>query len=279
MKNLLNILNKKPALYEQTDLTMWDDPHISKGMLEAHLNDSMDSATRHLKFVERSVEWISTIAPPKSHPNLLDLGCGPGIYATRFCEKGYDVTGIDLSRRSIEYANKDADSKGLNIQFMLGDYTKLSFEKQYHVITLIYCDFGVLAPEVRSALLQKVYDALLPNGILIFDVFTSSKYDQEEETRSWEITQNGFWNEKQCITYTSFFRYEENHTFLKRYTVVTKDDEMYNYHVWEHTFTCEELRENLIQAGFNDVQFYGNMIGDLCNEDDEVICVVAKKIS
>ncbi len=36
-KNLSSLL-KKPALYERTPEKFWNDPHISKGMLEAHLN-------------------------------------------------------------------------------------------------------------------------------------------------------------------------------------------------------------------------------------------------
>ncbi|HBL50563.1 MAG TPA: class I SAM-dependent methyltransferase, partial [Firmicutes bacterium] len=31
-------LLRKPKLYEKTQEKLWNDPHISKGMLEAHLN-------------------------------------------------------------------------------------------------------------------------------------------------------------------------------------------------------------------------------------------------
>lgn len=95
-KKLLNYLNR-PAIYENSSAKFWDDEHISKGMLEAHLNPQWDAATRNLEFVRASVDWIDKIAPAKEYNMLLDMGCGPGIYAEYFYLKGYCVTGIDLS--------------------------------------------------------------------------------------------------------------------------------------------------------------------------------------
>ena len=37
---------QKPRLYAPSTGEFWNDPHISKGMLEAHLNPQVDAATR-----------------------------------------------------------------------------------------------------------------------------------------------------------------------------------------------------------------------------------------
>lgn len=98
MKDILKQLNTRPKLFEQSTASIWDDPHISKGMLKAHLNENQESATRKLDFVKKSVAWINTVLPNHHYNNLLDLGCGPGIYAELFYQYGYQVTGIDLSK-------------------------------------------------------------------------------------------------------------------------------------------------------------------------------------
>lgn len=59
MKDLLKILKEKPALYEPSPRNMWDNPHISKQMLAAHLDEGFDSATRKMGFVKESVGWIA----------------------------------------------------------------------------------------------------------------------------------------------------------------------------------------------------------------------------
>ena len=100
MKDLLKILKEKPALYEPSPRNMWDDPHISKQMLAAHLDEGFDSATRKMGFVKESVGWIACTLPPARYKRLLDLGCGPGIYAELFCRNGYEVTGVE-DRKSV----------------------------------------------------------------------------------------------------------------------------------------------------------------------------------
>jgi len=131
---------QKPELYKESTAKFWNDEHISKGMLEAHLNPEWDAATRNLKFVDKSVDWIASMWSPERYPKLIDLGCGPGIYAERFCNKSYDVTGMDLSERSINYARANAEMKKTNIKYLLQNYLELSFEDEFNIATLIYYD-------------------------------------------------------------------------------------------------------------------------------------------
>ena len=35
---------------------------------------------------------------------ILDLGCGPGLYAELLAKKGHSITGVDFSENSIQYA-------------------------------------------------------------------------------------------------------------------------------------------------------------------------------
>ena len=277
MDKLFKILNRKPELFEQTDRNIWEDDYVSKGMLEAHLDENFEAATRRIDFVKESVEWISTILPPIRYPQLLDLGCGPGIYTSLFREKGYQVTGIDLSPRSISYAKNKAKQHLMNIDYQLADYTKMILDCKYHLVTLIYCDFGVLPFQVRKELLKKIYDALLPSGVMLFDVFKPLKYEGMKETHQWEIGEKTFWHEETSLILQSFFRYEEDHTFLNRYTIVTKDQQILNYHVWEHTFILEEIKKDLLEAGFKDIQFYGDVCGHTLEENMETMCVIARK--
>jgi 2-polyprenyl-3-methyl-5-hydroxy-6-metoxy-1,4-benzoquinol methylase len=92
MDKLFRLL-RKPALWQRSAEPFWNDEHISKGMLEAHLNPDWDAASRKHEFIDRSVEWLSSAIPAGS--KILDLGCGPGLYAKRLSDMGYDVSGMD----------------------------------------------------------------------------------------------------------------------------------------------------------------------------------------
>ena len=117
----------KPELYSPSTSSFWNDEHISKGMLEVHLNPSRDAASRNHVFLDKSVKWISEVAPPLQYKHLLDLGCGPGLYAERFNKAGYNVMGIDFSKRSIKYAKEQSGLNKSNIEYHYQNYLEIDF--------------------------------------------------------------------------------------------------------------------------------------------------------
>lgn len=267
---------KRPQLNEKSSEKFWDDPHISKGMLEAHLNQNLDSATRNLAFIKESAAWIAQTLPPAQYPRLLDLGCGPGIYAELFYERGYQVSGLDLSERSIRYAVKSAADKSLPIKYLTSDYIKYPIQGEYDLITMIYCDFGALIKEERSILLKKVYDMLPTQGCFLFDVFTPFEYEGREEFKVWEYEESGFWREHPCLVLHSHYRYDSDNTFLNQYIVGDQSGTVC-YNIWEHTFTIEELEHDLKAVGFADFRYFGDVAGkELCT-DSKTICIMAIK--
>lgn len=276
LSNLLEYVSKKPKLYEASTSKFWDDEHISKGMLEAHLNPEWDAATRNHNFITKSVEWIASIADPAQYPKLLDLGCGPGLYAERFHKKGYQVTGIDFSRRSIEYAQNNTKSNGSRIKYIYQNYLDIAYRKEFDLITLIYCDFGVLSTDDRTSLLESIYQALKPGGKFILDVFTPMQYKDRKESKDWYYSDPGFWSEKAHICLNSFYRYDDEATMLEQ-TVVITEDGIQCYNIWDHVFTKEELEQDLKKAGFAGVDFYGDVAGNVYQADGSTMCAVANK--
>ena len=82
----------KPPPFTPGEPLFWDDPHISAQMLEAHLNPETDQASRNRGTIEASVAWIVEALGVGVGDAVLDLGCGPGLYAARgsFCAGCYN---------------------------------------------------------------------------------------------------------------------------------------------------------------------------------------------
>lgn len=267
---------RRPELYTPSSSPFWDDPHISKGMLEAHLHPDWDAATRNHGFVTRSADWIAQIAPPVRYPRLLDLGCGPGIYGERFHLRGYTVTGMDFSRRSIAYAKEQAEKKGHAITYHYGNYLDLAYEEEFDVATLIYCDLGVLSTGDRAKLLGKVRHALKPGGLFILDVFTRRQYEGRKESTGWSREEGGFWSAEPHLCLGALYSYEEGRTMLSQ-TIVVTAQETHCYNIWEHVFTMGEMENDLMQAGFDTVDFFGDVAGTPYDPEGKLFCAVAKR--
>lgn len=160
---------QQPKLYETGNAKMWTDKHISKQLLQVHLNKDLDLASRKISTIETTINWI--LQQVKDKPlKILDLGCGPGLYAEKLAEKGHEVSGVDFSKNSIEFAKAQAKEKDLNIKYINSNYLTLDLDEDFDLILLIYTDFGVLLPKERNQLLLKVTKLLKQNGLFIFDV-------------------------------------------------------------------------------------------------------------
>lgn len=263
----------KPALYAPSTGKFWDDKHISKGMLEAHLRPELNSATRKHEFVDKSVNWISDIAPPSQYKSLLDLGCGPGLYAERFSNAGYSVTGVDFSKRSIAYAKEQSLLHQSNIDYHYQNYLTIDYTEKFDIITLIYCDYASLSITDRLILLEKVYQALKPNGKFILDVFTPRM--RNDESQSWQYYDDGgFWCEKSHICLESTYQYDdEDETELRQCIVLTKQT-VDCYNIWDHFFTKEKLLAEMQPLGFRAFEFYDDIAGKEFSDTAETICGV-----
>lgn len=271
---LFHYLKTTPEPYESGEKLFWDDEHISQGMLEAHLDQEFEGATRNFVFVFRSVKWIASLQH-QTEPKLIDLGCGPGIYAQQFHLNGFKVTGIDFSRRSIQYAKDEAQRLGLAIEYRYMNYLTLDYEEEFDVATLIYCDYGVLPPNDRRELLKRVRKALKPGGMFIFDAFTPVNYANFKEERKTAYRDEGFWTASPHVLIQSNVRYESD-TFLEQYLVLTEHD-IKRYNIWNQAFTQESLAQELIDAGFKELDVYANVAGDDFTPQSDTICFVAHK--
>ena len=267
---------KKPRLYAPSTGDFWDDEHISKGMLAAHLAPHGDGATRRHAFLDQSVTWISRIAPPSQHPSLLDLGCGPGLYAERFHKAGYSVTGVDISKRSLAYAAAQSRLHHSAIEYRHQNYLTMDDTARFDVITLIYCDYAVLPVENRLLLLQKVYQALRRNGKFIVDVFTPLM--RKTESRSWQCwEEGGFWCDQPHICLESVYQYDDEDATELRQCVVITGETIRCYNLWDHFFTKEKLLTEVQTAGFSGAELYGDVAGRVFADTGETICGVFTK--
>ena len=269
---------ERPALFEKGTSQMWTDEYISEQMLAAHLDTQSDGASRKPETITTSVNWIDKqICGENRSLELLDLGCGPGMYTTRLSKLGYKVTGIDFSLRSIEYAKQEAFEADLNVSYYNEDYLAFDFPGTFDVIMMIYCDFGVLDDEGREKILNKAYDSLKSGGVLLFDVFQPNKYKGHVDSNDWYAVKSGFWRQGSHLCLNSSHWYVESGVHLDQAIVIDELNHTETYNIWDKTFSSDEIGTVLQKHGFDKIEFYSDVTGKPYNDDSETICIVARK--
>jgi len=258
--NKLNIAAHRPELYEKGDSIIWTDEHISKKLLELHLNPDIDSASRAQASIEQTLEFISKFCK-ESQKTILDLGCGPGIYLEKLAESGHICTGIDFSRNSINYATNQAKMKGLEIKYIVQNYLELEYENLFDLIILIYTDLGVLLPDERKRMLEKIRRALKPGGIFIFDVLNDRNIEKKfQEEQKWTYEFSGFWKPAPYLELASGFHYPDQQVFLKQHTLIDESNQVQTYRFWIHYFGAQNMIDILSSAGFVQTEYFENIL-------------------
>ncbi|MCE5189752.1 MAG: class I SAM-dependent methyltransferase [Eubacteriales bacterium] len=266
---------KYPELFETTENVFWRDEHISKKLLEIHLDPNDDLASRKPEFIGRSATWIQTVIPPKRYRNLLDIGCGPGLYAERFARAGYSVTGIDFSSRSIEYARSVSNERNLAIAYVCEDYLDMTIEGVFDAAVLIYCDYGALSADNRKRVMKNVFSRLRSGGRFLLDVCSRNQYDAFTESQTWEVQDGGFWSAERYYCLSANRKYREN-TTLNQVLVSTREGNR-AYYIWNHCFTKEDLISEAEAAGFHALAVFGDIAGTPYTEDSMTIAILLEK--
>ena len=100
------------------------------------------------------LERFAALLPPGGH--VLDLGCGAGVPSARFLiDRGFSLTGIDISSRMLELARANVPEARFELRDMLSMHAS---EYEVDGIVALYSLFHVRREEQPSVLVRYIPD-------------------------------------------------------------------------------------------------------------------------
>jgi 2-polyprenyl-3-methyl-5-hydroxy-6-metoxy-1,4-benzoquinol methylase len=276
---ILEQINARPRAFEfYTAAELWTDEHTSSQMLALHLSENIDAASRKGKFIDKSVEWLANRFSIQPGTKVMDLGCGPGLYAGKLARMGARVTGVDFSARSIRYARNQAKQEALEIEYINESYLEFTPPGEIDLVLMIMCDFCALSGSQRTMVLNKMLEALKPGGHVVLDVYSHPFFDAKTEIAIYEKNMlNGFWSASDYYAFLNSFKYDAEKLILDKYTIIEKDRTR-NVYNWLQTFTPLELEAILLNHGLRVTETYRDVAGATFDETHTEFAVVAQKL-
>lgn len=102
----------------------------------------------------------------KKGDTILDLACGRGRHAKYLYKQGFNVTGIDLSEESIEYAKQYEKPR---LHFEVHDMC-LPYPQKFDAVFNLFTSFGYFENEIDNLRTIRAIDAeLKPNAFGVID--------------------------------------------------------------------------------------------------------------
>jgi SAM-dependent methyltransferase len=139
-----------------------------------------DSPYYHVLYSERNekeaqlfLDKLINHLDPTVDAKILDVACGKGRHSVYLNQKGFDVTGFDLSPENIEY---DLQFENDKLTFFKHDMREIFRINYYDYVFNLFSSFGYFSNERDNAKTIEAHAySLKPGGKLVLDYLNASK--------------------------------------------------------------------------------------------------------
>lgn len=213
---------------------------------------------------------------------VLDTACGTGKHAIALAQRGYDVTGADLSVGMVERARENSAAVGCDVRFVVAGFGELEVKLGNGFDALLCLGNSlphVLTADALHATLTDFAAVLRPGGLLFIQ---NRNFDAIMRDRvRWMGPQSHHQGDREWL-FVRFYDFNPYATLT--FNVVTlRRDEAGEWTQRVEATTLRplphaELSSAITAAGFGDAACYGDMTGALFDPETSGNLIVTAKI-
>jgi SAM-dependent methyltransferase len=123
---------------------------------------------------------------------ILDIACGTGPHLIRLVERGYTLSGLDLSSKNIDFLRERLSAKGERADLIVGDMTTFRLRRPIDAAICMQDSQGhLLTNEQLIAHLRCVARSLRRGGVYVFDRYVASSWTNPARSWSWSRRRGG----------------------------------------------------------------------------------------
>ncbi|MEQ2527343.1 class I SAM-dependent methyltransferase [Robertmurraya yapensis] len=214
---------------------------------------------------------------------ILDVACGTGRFTIPLAERGFDITGLDITPEMLQLAKQKAERLNVSVNWVHADARQFELSRKYRFIFTTGNSFQHFLDRASvDGLLGSVYRHLDEDGVFAFESRnpTSSILMADEEVEK----DAGSWTDNdgyQCSsTYRRTYDHKsqlEHYIFTnRRWKEFSKVVETIEPFVLRYFFP-QELESLLFYNGFELVEMYGNFDKSPFQADSPLMVCICRK--
>lgn len=190
-------LTKKPS--QKTDRKLRTKSAKSTPEIQSHTVESwydypelyelgfLKDTPREVRFLKKAFEKYV----PFPVKQVLETGCGSGRLICEMARRDFEVTGLDLNAKALDYCRKKLRSENLDANLVVGDMTHFSFDEPFDCAVNAINTFRHLESEDAAlAHLNCVADHLKPGGVFVLSLHLLPSDGDLWGTERWSAKQN-----------------------------------------------------------------------------------------
>ncbi|HEX4047575.1 MAG TPA: class I SAM-dependent methyltransferase [Elusimicrobiota bacterium] len=220
----------------------------------------------------REVEFISNALTAPAGSEILDVGCGYGRHAIELVQRGFNVTGLDLSLPLLIRAADEAQRRSLSVNFVHADMREMAFEKQFDGAYSMLTSFGYFDEETNLRVAERIGRALKPGKRFLLDILNRDYVVSDLPVRVW-------WEGTGCVVLEEVdFNFHTSRINTHR-SIVFEDGRQLEQELSVRAYSLHEIGRLLRQAGFRVIDVSGGLAtrGDFFGGASRNLLIVAEK--
>lgn len=216
------------------------------------------------QFIDRLMHYLQ----PQPDATILDLACGNGRHAIYLAEKGFEVTGIDLSEENINRAQLSEHDKLRFYRHDIRNYFRVNY---FNYVFNFFTSFGYFDREQDNLkTLRAANWGLKQGGTLVIDFLNAHK-----------VAQNLISKEEKVINNISFcIKRKMENGFIVKTIDVDDNGTMHHYKERVQGLTLEDFERYFTATGFQLRATFGDYhLGEYNPGNSDRLILVASKIN
>ena len=155
--------------------------------------------------------------------NVLDLGIGEGQNSIPLSELGYNITGIDSSKKALEICKNSSS----NIKLFEGDIRNFNIEQNKYDFIMSRCVLHFLHKNDVYDIIKNIKNNLKPNGLVYISVFSTDDPSLKFKIRTpdFDTLENNIFYKVLDDTYSSYFSKDEILKLFSDFNTILISDE------------------------------------------------------
>jgi SAM-dependent methyltransferase len=202
--------------------------------------------------------------------DVLDLCCGPGRFSIPLARMGFNVTGVDATDFLLSIARRRASLENVRVEFLKDDMRNFSRPGSFDLILNMFTSFGYFADHSDNLkALSNICESLRKDGKFLIEIMGKETLASIFNTVTDNETDDGLLLIQRHRISDGWNRIENDWLLIDEKTVIGR---------WKFThwvYSATELAAMMKEAGFLNVEIYGDLEGSPYNSESGRLIAVA----
>ena len=205
--------------------------------------------------------------------SILDLCCGHGRHAIALAQRGYRVTGLDLSALHLELARRTAEEAGVDVEWLRADMRRIPRRMwgRFDAVINMFTAFGYLESDAEDQkVLNGVGRALKPGGRLLIDFIHRDALMRRYQAKDWSSQDSVILLHERRFDFVTGRNHDE-------VTVLAADGARRTFKTMVRMYTLPELVSMQERAGLRFLRVWGDFDGGELGLDSRRTILLAER--